>query len=115
MSRLSVFAAATQWYTVAATSIRRTLTRIRAIALLFVIAAAANIGGISSILPQPAYGSEYAWCTQREGAVQCDFVTREQCLQTASGTADECIENPRLIAQPPSYDAYGSLGRRHAR
>ncbi|MEH2594986.1 hypothetical protein V1278_001899 [Bradyrhizobium sp. AZCC 1577] len=105
----------TRCYTVAAILIKRTLTRVRAIAMPFVITAAANIGGISSIIPPPAYGSEYAWCTQREGAVQCDFATREQCLQTASGTAFECIENPRLIAQAPSHDAHGKLSHRHAR
>jgi hypothetical protein len=102
----------THCYTVDTASIKRALTRI---AVPFVIVAAAGIGGIASIRPQPAYASEYAWCTQREGAVQCDFDTREQCLQTASGTAYECIANPRLMAQAPSHDAQGKLGRRQAK
>ncbi|MCS3474176.1 DUF3551 domain-containing protein [Bradyrhizobium elkanii] len=105
----------TRCYTVATNSIRRTLTRVRVIALPFVIAAAANVGGISPMIPQPAYGSEYAWCTQKEGAVQCDFVTREQCQQTASGAGYECIENPRLIAQAPSHGARGKQDRAHTR
>ncbi len=74
----------THSYTVATISIRRRLTRVRAIALPLVITASANISGIGSILPQPAYGSEYAWCARREGAAQRDFVTREQCLRMTS-------------------------------
>jgi len=94
----------THCYTVTAT---RTLTSIKAIALRFAIASAANIGGISSILPQPAYGSASAWLTQRGRAIACDFVTREQCLQTASRSANESIETPRVIAQAPHTTAMG--------
>jgi len=89
-------------------STERTLARIRTIALPFVFAAAAGVGGITS-LPQPIHAEDYAWCTLREYAVQCDFTTRAQCMQTLSGSSGECVENPRLIARSPSRNAYGKL------
>lgn len=95
--------------TIDATSIQRTLAHVRSIALPFVFVATAGVGGIASLLPQPTHAADYAWCTRREGAVQCDFTTRAQCMQTASGTAEECIENPSLISHAPSPNAYGKL------
>lgn len=97
------------------TSIKRTLKHLRTIALPLVVTAAANLGGFSPIIPQPAYGAEYTWCTEREGAVQCDFATREQCLRTASGTAYQCIENPSPVARAPSHAADKKPSRREAR
>ena len=92
-----------------APSMQRMLARVRAIALPLVFATAAGAGGITTLLPQPTHAADYAWCTQREGAVQCDFTTRAQCMQTASGTAYECIENPRLVARSLPQNAYGKL------
>jgi hypothetical protein len=42
----------------------------------------------------------YPWCVQygggRDGigATNCGFVSREQCMQTASGLGAMCMENP---------------------
>jgi len=72
----------------AATSMKRTPPLIRAIALRFVITAVANIGGTSSLLPQPAYGEAYAWRTQQEHAVKCDLLHASNAFQTASGSAN---------------------------
>jgi hypothetical protein len=83
----------------AVTSIKRTPALIRAIALRFVIAAVANIDGISSILPQPVYDEAHAWLTQQESAVKCDLLRASKAFQTASGSA-----NPPLIAQEPSHE-----------
>ena len=75
------------YHAAAATSIKR-ITLIRAIALRLVIAAVANIGGISSILPQPVYGEAHAWLTQQESAVKCDLLRASNAFQTASGSAN---------------------------
>jgi hypothetical protein len=95
-----------------APSIRRTLARIRA--LPFVVAAA-SLGGIISFFPQPTLAADYAWCIQRELAVQCDFTSRAQCMETASGTTSECIENPRLIARSLPQSVYGKLDHRRSK
>jgi hypothetical protein len=55
--------------TIEATSIQRTLAHVRAIALPFIFVATAGVGGIVSLLLQPTPATDYAWCTQREGAV----------------------------------------------
>jgi hypothetical protein len=81
------------------TSIQPILARGLAIVLPFAFVAAVVVGATTSLLPQAAYATDYAWCTQREGAVQCDFTTRAQCMQTASGTGYQCIENLRLITR----------------
>jgi hypothetical protein len=42
----------------------------------------------------------YPWCVQYGGgrngigATSCGFVSREQCMQTASGLRAMCVENP---------------------
>ncbi len=97
------------------TSIQRTLARVRAIALPLAFVAAAGVGGITSLLPQPIHAADYAWCTRYDGAIQCDFTTREQCMQTASGHAYECVENPSLIARSPWQNAYGKPNHRRSR
>ena len=97
-----------------APSIQRPPARVRAIVLPFVFAAAAG-GGIIALLPQPTHAADYAWCTEREGAIQCDFTTRAQCMQTASGTAYECIENPRLVARSQPQNAYGKLNHQRSK
>ena len=61
----------------AATSMKRTLALIRAIALRFVIAAVANIGGTSSIVPQPAYGESICLAYPTRGRSEVRFVARE--------------------------------------
>jgi Protein of unknown function (DUF3551) len=94
--------------TIDTTSIQTNACAVRAITLPFVIVAAAGVGGITSPLPQPTT-PHCAWCIQSEGAVQCDFTTRAQCMQTASGTDSECIANPHLIVRSPSRNAYGKL------
>jgi len=75
------------YHAAAATSIKR-ITLIRAIALRLVIAAVANIGGISPILPQPAYGEAHAWRTRQEGAVKCNLIHTNNAFQRASGSAN---------------------------
>jgi hypothetical protein len=70
----------------AATSTKR-IKLIRTAALRLVIAAAANISGISSILPRPAYGEAYAWGNQQEGAVKRDLLRASDAFQTTSGSA----------------------------
>lgn len=80
----------------AVTSIKRTPALIRAIAPRFVIAAIANISGISSSLPQPVYGEAH------ESAVNCDLLRASNAFSIGLGIG-KSIENPRLIAQEPSH------------
>ena len=100
--------------TIDMTSIQTNACAVRAITLPFVIVAAAGVGGITSPLPQPTT-PHCAWCIQSEGAVQCDFTTRAQCMQTTSGTAYECIENPRLVARSLPQNAYGKLNHQRSK
>lgn len=94
-------------------SVQRTLARLRVVALPFVFAGAGVVG--FTALPQPTRATDYPWCTQREGAVQCDFTTREQCMQTVSGTAYECVGNPRLIARSLPQSSYGKLNHQRSK
>jgi Protein of unknown function (DUF3551) len=48
----------------------------------------------------------YPWCVQYGGghhgidAVSCGFVSYQQCMMTARGTGDFCLENPAYPAEP---------------
>ena len=46
----------------------------------------------------PAAATNYPWCTtgasQEFGGRNCGFVTREQCMQAASGNGQFCDFNP---------------------
>lgn len=50
---------------------------------------------------QPAAAYDYPWCAHyggRSGAVNCGFVSFEQCRWTVSGLGGFCAENPFYAA-----------------
>jgi len=55
----------------------------------------------------PAMAQNYPWCVQYggrgDGAMNCGFVSFEQCMQTAQGAGGFCIVNNRYV--PPSQSA----------
>jgi hypothetical protein len=52
----------------------------------------------AAVWTAPAMATNYPWCTtgasQEFGASNCGFLTREQCLQSASGNGQFCDYNP---------------------
>jgi len=68
--------------------------------LLSVVAILAAI----SLLGTPARAQNYPWCAQYSGralggAMNCGFVSFEQCLATVSGIGGFCVRNN--LYQPP--------------
>ena len=73
--------------------------------LLAVLAAVSGLSVAESTVPASAGTIQDTYCLQgrRSGYPgNCQFSTYEQCLATASGTADGCGINPmRAFAQQP--------------
>ncbi len=56
---------------------------------------------ILAFVSQPASAYEYPWCAHysgRTGAVNCGFVSFEQCRWTVSGVGGYCAQNPFYVA-----------------
>jgi hypothetical protein len=52
---------------------------------------------------QPAHADPYRWCAQyggRSGAVNCYFVTYEQCMAALSGNGGFCNRNTFYDGRP---------------
>jgi len=71
-----------------------------------VFAVAAAVAAIGA----PAQAQNYPWCAQYSGrgggAMNCGFVSFEQCMNTVRGMGGFCIANNRYVpppgpAQPP--------------
>lgn len=57
-----------------------------------------------TIVSRAHAATNYPWCVEYGGgrngidATGCGFVSRDQCMQTASGMNATCVENPAYIA-----------------
>jgi hypothetical protein len=64
---------------------------------------------------------QYPWCVQYGGgrngigATSCGFVSREQCMATASGLGSMCVENPAYPALARQPVKIHHPRRRHLR
>lgn len=78
--------------------------------LLLILGICVGIAGIE----KPVEAQNYPWCAQYDGgsnggAMNCGFVSFEQCLATVSGIGGFCIQNNTY--QPPSGPIH-QLGRK---
>ena len=62
--------------------------------------AAALLAGLAAFASPARAEIEYPWCIQYAGgahgigATSCSFISREQCMASASGLGSMCVENP---------------------
>jgi hypothetical protein len=67
----------------------------RSLAIFAITAAALSLAAHAT----PAQAREYPWCARYDAwAVNCGFVTFQQCLATISGAGGICERNPRAVA-----------------
>ena len=67
----------------------------RSLAIFAITAAALSLAAHAT----PAQAREYPWCARYDAwAINCGFVTFQQCLATISGVGGICTPNPRAVA-----------------
>lgn len=78
------------------------------------LSAVALLAATMVTLPSPARAEiQYPWCVQYGGgrhgigATSCAFVSFQQCMATASGLGNMCVENPAYTGPP------NRVARRH--
>jgi hypothetical protein len=68
-----------------------------------VVLVMAALATAASFVPTASEAQEYPWCVQYGGpedaGTNCGFVSREQCMATASG-AGYCYPNPAYPERP---------------
>jgi Protein of unknown function (DUF3551) len=84
------------------------------------LSVAAALGGFLLIAAPAQAEIVYPWCVQlgggREGvgAITCGFVSRKQCMETARGLGNNCVENPAYPdAVPPAKVRHHHRHKRH--
>ena len=66
-------------------------------------AIAASLLSAATLTTPAQAATNYPWCVQYAGghkgigATSCGFVSLEQCMETARGVGNTCVENPAYI------------------
>jgi len=82
----------------------------RYLLILSVLTSTATLGGI-------AEAQNYPWCAQYSGsmggAMNCGFVSFDQCMDTVRGMGGFCIQNNTYVPSPSPHAPSKSPTRSH--